>query len=224
MDRYVVPTRIVRDRALLQRRGKHRGHARGDRRSGRAARGPVRDGLRGRRQPRPDDRGRNCHCPWRRARAGRQVPPQLRPDAGDGRRHRAGSRPGAGDDGRRPAERSAGHRALPGQDRRGLRHRRRLALQPPGQAGLPQDSLEDRQLADRQGHRRTDQGQRLLAQGLPRRADQGDSAVLRDAPVHPGDGLDRGTAHCGDQGAPPRAPVRRSPSTACRASTRCCST
>ncbi len=116
------------------------------------------------------------------------------------------------------------HRALPRQDRRRQRHRRRLALQPPGQADLPQDPVADRQLADRQGHRRTDQGQRLLAQGLPRRADQGDSAVLRDAPLHPGDGLHRGPAHRRDQGAPSRAPVRRSRSTACRASTRSCST
>ena len=39
-------------------------------------------------------------------------------------------------------------------------------------------------------------------------ADQGDPAVLRDAPLHPGHGVDRRAADCGDQGAAPRAPVR----------------
>ncbi len=42
----------------------------------------------------------------------------------------------------------------------------------------------------------------------PRVADQGDSAVFGDAPLHSGDGLDRRPAHRGDQGAPSRAAVR----------------
>ena len=52
--------------------------------------------------------------------------------------------------------------------------------------------------------------QRLLAQGLPRLAHQEHPAVLGDAPLHPGHGLDRRPAHCRDQGSPSRAPVRQS--------------
>ena len=39
-------------------------------------------------------------------------------------------------------------------------------------------------------------------------ADQGDPALLRDASLHPGHGLDRRAAHRRDQGPPPRAAVR----------------
>ena len=55
---------------------------------------------------------------------------------------------------------------------------------------------------------RADQGQWLLAQGLPGRSDQEHPALQRDAPLHPGHGLAGGPADRADQGAPPSAPVR----------------
>ena len=149
------------------------------------------------------------HRAQRSARSCRQVPPQLRPDAGHGGRHRAGARPGARHDGRRPAERPGGHRALflakidEGNDIVvGWRFNR-------------QDKLISRKIPSRianwligkvTGVPIKDNGCSLKAyRGV---ADQGDSAVLRDAPLHPGHGLDRGPAHRRDQGAPSRAPVR----------------
>ena len=56
---------------------------------------------------------------------------------------------------------------------------------------LAQDPLDDRELADRQGHRRADQRQRLLAEGVSRLAHQEHSALFGNAPLHSGDGLDR---------------------------------
>jgi hypothetical protein len=110
--------------------------------------------------------------------------------------------------GRRPAERSGRYPGHAGRTDGSLRHGRGLAQEPPGQADHPQGPVLDREPADRQGHRRADQGQRLLAEDLSRQRHQAGAAVLGDAPLHPGDGLDRGRAREGGPGAPPRAPVR----------------
>ena len=72
-----------------------------------------------------------------------------------------------------------------------------------------QDRLMTRkQLDDRQGHGRPHQGQRLLAQGLPRGDHQEHPAVFGDAPLHPRLGLAGRHARRRDQGQPPRPPVR----------------
>ena len=193
-----------------------------DLRGGAAARAADRDRVRRRRQQGPHLRALPRAAAHRPRPARRQVPPQRRADRGHGRGHRPCARRGADHHGRRPAERSAGHPAVPGEDRRGLRPRRRLAPRPPGPlvAGA---AVQGRQLADRQGHRRADQGQWLLAQGLPRRPDQEHPALQRDAPLHPGDGLaggapDRRRSRC--------ATIRAgsaSRNTASRGSTRCSS-
>ena len=74
--------------------------------------------------------------------------------------------------------------ALLAEDRRGLRHRQRLAQEARRQRAHAQDPLAHRQLADGQSIRRRTAGLRHHLQGLSRRNAEGRQPLRRAAPLH----------------------------------------
>ena len=93
-------------------------------------------------------------------------------------------------------------------DRKGLRHRLRLAEGPEGHA-VAAGAVGPRQPADLGRHRRAAARLRVLAEGVPRRGDQAAEAVRRDAPVSAGHRERAGRRDQGSRGQPPGAEIRR---------------
>ncbi len=164
-------------RAPLHRRRQHRRHL---------GRAPARP-RRASRTRRPSASARTSA---RRRRFGR-----LPPCPGRGDRHH----------GRRPPERPGGHPPAARQARRGLRHRQRVAAEPPGPVPQPPPAVDHRQPAHLLLHRRPPARLRLHAQGLPARGGQAPEALRRDAPLHPGHRLVDGGQRRRGRGRPPSA-------------------